>query len=670
MLKDLVSANGISFEKSSPDRILHLAADGMLWGKPGPCPECRGPMVFYNTVEYRCHGWATSFTRCSWKGAELKRYRWEIPDELKEKSSFLKDWERPKGHPEETYPKVVPLAEAGENPAPAAAAAAAAAAAPVEGGPAPMAVDAAAEAEVKRKEVVPKKRLQPKPGTDILKVDPDFPGNGEIATAYDDEFGWTTYHAMLNVTDLSTGANKFYRMQIIKTGSKYTFWIHWGRTGTDIGDSKAYKGLGLKTAIQRFEEKFEQCTGVDWSERLVFQKKPGKYNMIELDDGNENAEELQEVEKRRATKRQKKEGEGAVVAAAAGAPDQVILDQRVRDLVSLIFDKGMMVKALQVMKVDVKKMPLGKISKRQIQQAYAVLSSLSEALQQQPPIAARVQDCTNRFYTLVPHDFGEALPPIINTDELVKQKIELLDVLCDIEVANALMADAGEEGDKVLRNYQSLRTRITPIARDCDLWQMICRYAYDTHDASFFKLWTFTIDDIFEIEREGELERYKRWSDNPNRMLLWHGSRLTNYVGILSNGLRIAPPEAPKTGYRFGKGAYFADVSSKSGSYCFSTKESPTGIMILNEVAVGKQFETPNDIYMEKPQPGTDSTWALGMAVPDPKTKFTLPNGTVVPFGKPTATGKRTMCSHNEFIVYDVAQVVIRYLLRVTFHHK
>lgn len=27
------------------------------------------------------------------------------------------------------------------------------------------------------------------------------------------------------------------------------------------------------------------------------------------------------------------------------------------------------------------------------------------------------------------------------------------------------------------------------------------------------------------------------------------GSRLTNFVGILSQGLRIAPPEAPATGY-------------------------------------------------------------------------------------------------------------------------
>lgn len=33
------------------------------------------------------------------------------------------------------------------------------------------------------------------------------------------------------------------------------------------------------------------------------------------------------------------------------------------------------------------------------------------------------------------------------------------------------------------------------------------------------------------------------------RRLLWHGSRTTNFAGILSQGLRIAPPEAPVTGY-------------------------------------------------------------------------------------------------------------------------
>ena len=49
-----------------------------------------------------------------------------------------------------------------------------------------------------------------------------------------------------------------------------------------------------------------------------------------------------------------------------------------------------------------------------------------------------------------------------------------------------------------------------------------------------------------------------------NAQLLWHGSGLANYVGILSQGLRIAPPEAPVSGYRLGKGVYLADLAEKS----------------------------------------------------------------------------------------------------------
>ena len=50
---------------------------------------------------------------------------------------------------------------------------------------------------------------------------------------------------------------------------------------------------------------------------------------------------------------------------------------------------------------------------------------------------------------------------------------------------------------------------------------------------------------MFTVKRAGEKSRYSPFRDLPNRKLLWHGSRLTNYAGILSQGLRIAPPEAP-----------------------------------------------------------------------------------------------------------------------------
>jgi poly [ADP-ribose] polymerase len=51
--------------------------------------------------------------------------------------------------------------------------------------------------------------------------------------------------------------------------------------------------------------------------------------------------------------------------------------------------------------------------------------------------------------------------------------------------------------------------------------------------------------------------------------------------------LRIAPPEAPVTGYMFGKGIYFADMVSKSANYCCTSPSNPVGLMLLCEVALG-----------------------------------------------------------------------------------
>ena len=70
-------------------------------------------------------------------------------------------------------------------------------------------------------------------------------------------------------------------------------------------------------------------------------------------------------------------------------------------------------------------------------------------------------------------------------------------------------------------------------------------------------------------------------------MLLWHGSRFSNFVGIISQGLRIAPPEAPRTGYLFGKGVYFADMAAKSAPYtCYNLSDN-VGLFLLCEVALG-----------------------------------------------------------------------------------
>ena len=53
----------------------------------------------------------------------------------------------------------------------------------------------------------------------------------------------------------------------------------------------------------------------------------------------------------------------------------------------------------------------------------------------------------------------------------------------------------------------------------------------------------------------------------------------------------IAPPEAPVSGYMFGKGVYFADIASKSVGYCWTSSSDGFGLMLLCNVAIGEPKE-------------------------------------------------------------------------------
>lgn len=91
--------------------------------------------------------------------------------------------------------------------------------------------------------------------------------------------------------------------------------------------------------------------------------------------------------------------------------------------------------------------------------------------------------------------------------------------------------------------------------------------------------------EIIDVFRSCKAQEQTSFMDSENKLLLWHGSRVTNWLGILKEGLRIAPPEAPVTGYMFGKGVYFADVSSKSANYCCATKKKNEGLLLMCEVS-------------------------------------------------------------------------------------
>jgi poly [ADP-ribose] polymerase len=67
----------------------------------------------------------------------------------------------------------------------------------------------------------------------------------------------------------------------------------------------------------------------------------------------------------------------------------------------------------------------------------------------------------------------------------------------------------------------------------------------------------------------------------------------------------------------FGKGVYFADMVTKSGNYCFTSRENNTGLMLLCEVALGDCNEKYYaDYYANLLPPGKMSTKGCGKTAP------------------------------------------------------
>ena len=210
----------------------------------------------------------------------------------------------------------------------------------------------------------------------------------------------------------------------------------------------------------------------------------------------------------------------------------------------------------------------------------------------------------------------------------------MLQSLEDIQVFTKLL-DQGSISDvnQLDSNYLKLATDITPMDKSSDRFKLLCEYVKNTHAATH-TAYKLEVEDIFELSKDSENRRYKEEIDN--KQLLWHGSRLTNFVGILSQGLRIAPPEAPVTGYMFGKGVYFADMVTKSANYCFTNTTNNTGLMLLCEVALGGMNEKLHaDYYANLLPPGKHSTKGMGKTAPGSGTyidgdKVYVPSGTGV----------------------------------------
>jgi len=512
------------------------------------------------------------------------------------------------------------------------------------------------EEEDKKKKATPKKEDKEEEKKEVVKK--VITKGGAAVDEYFDEkdcevymAGGKVYAKTLNQSNLTQNNNKFYIIQILEsTKNKGTFfvWNRWGRVGVK-GQTMKKKCSSAADAIAEFDKKFYDKTV------------KGDYVEVEInyDDEKDTGAADKDDDEEKDDKDDKNDSK---------------LPEQTKDLIKLIFDLKMMNNQMKEIGYDPSRMPLGKLSKNAIQKGYEVLKQLADAIEKKKS-RDTLNQLSSQFYSQIPHDIGfkQMSNFILDTDKKVKEKLEMLASLEDIQIATKLLdqGNANSEDSLIDANYKKLKCGLNPCEKDSDEFKMVVDYIKNTH-ASTHSSYSLELVNLFSVDREGEADRYTK--DIHNKQLLWHGSRLTNYVGILSQGLRIAPPEAPVTGYMFGKGVYFADMVSKSANYCFTNPQNNTGIMLLCEVALGNCNEKMHADYNAANLPsGKHSTKGVGRTAPNAGGAKTIDGGdVVVPMGKGenqnVAGGGALM--YNEFIVYDVKQIKIRYLLRLKFNYR
>ena len=450
----------------------------------------------------------------------------------------------------------------------------------------------------------------------------------------------------LNKSNLMKNNNKYYIIQLLEhdSNNSLVLFTRWGRVG--VPGQHDEKKVDCFSGPKLFMKKYRDKTG-------------GGYQEIFIDYEAEEVKKDNKPEKKSDKKKSKKLFKNT-------------LNEDVMDLIRLIYNKQMINDNLHEIGYDSKKMPLGKLSPITLKNGLNILKQIESELKKPKPNRNNLLNYSSNFYSQIPHDFGfkHMSNFIIDTIEKVKEKIDMISSLSDMKITLKILENTNSEKEeyenqeeKQLNDYyKQLNCDIRSITKNEPIYSTINKYLTSKID-NYSGRTKLSLIKAFELNRHGESKKFK---DFGNKKLLWHGSRITNFVGILSQGLRIAPPEAPSSGYLYGKGVYFADSSEKSCHYCYPVNR--IALILLGEVSLGKEDQRTN-IDFKLPSTlknKTNSVHALGR-LESTKGEI-IDNNVYVQNGDVKVKNKSGYRDFSEYIVYNVDQIKLRYLLKIQYN--
>ena len=453
---------------------------------------------------------------------------------------------------------------------------------------------------------------------------------------YEDKY----YAVTLNYTNVQNNNNKFYIIQLLQDihTKKFGVLYRWGRIG--------FFGQVNYVIYQTFEEAREAF--------LIKLQGKLEYGYIKIKMQNKIKQEKNNDEL-------DKNDDG--------------LEKPLANLIRLIFDLKSMNQQIMKIGYDSDKIPLGQLSPQVISQGYKFLKNLENIIgntnDKKSINTKEIYDLSSKYFTIIPHNFGmnNMHKFVINSQERIKEENELLDSIKNIKIVSGILQQTNNNNKE--KNEISLKEKLNEfkydvayVSKEENIYSIIDKYLSKSNEIKNSP--KIKLIDLFSVKEKNSINI----TNNKNKKLLWYGIRIQNFANVFKSGLSLPPPEAPIYSYMFGKGIYFSDVAIKS--FYNSHPQNNIGLMLLCEVDLGNIEERlkadvnlPNSL-----EQGKNSVKVLGMNYPDEKGSYFDENGIEIPLGDILINhdeNKKTYFGFNEYIVYNLDQIKIKYILKVQF---
>lgn len=464
---------------------------------------------------------------------------------------------------------------------------------------------------------------------------PAFPDDFEIARK-----------AVLQVTDIKTNHNKYYAIEVhqgtLKGKPVFRVFTHYGRTddlekNPEAGQKECRYAntLGEAQAIYDgiYREKTSSAKG--YKELSLASSKIGSQKARGTSAGEIDAKTVKRLAEQKVAR-------GEIPAATVKVST---LHPTVQQMVQYIYAEA--TNALTTA-VNVKitahgiETPLGILTVGQIEKGESILQDIYKLFQQGSKNRNKMIDLSGEFYTTIPHRIGRTRAAIdeavIDSMEDFQAKQETLQLMKDMLQVNG---DGGSVlfESKADEQYDALKCTIDFIDHKHPTYSEIEQFVLKSR----VKTANIKVKNIYTLRRAGEHEVFTNHIDN--QRLLFHGSRIKNWVGILSRGI-LMPKIVVSMGVNrtdagwLGSGIYFGDASCTSAFYT-SPGKSGTRFMALACVALGKM------------KPYHKITYGIS----EPPAGFNSCHGVR---SKPGVTSE---FSDDEYVIYDSRQQRLDYLV-------